>query len=105
MAKRSFDRMRLDIGLLTACTAEENAQYSELVKNGEELPEGVFPSPDADDGTGFCKPDPTIPDGNEQLYALMRISRDLHFITALLKILLVVGVIGVIVLINILALR
>ena len=94
MANNYFDQMRMDVGLLTSCTAEENARYNELLKNGEPLPEGIFQS--ADFQGYFYKPNPTVPAGSEQQYTLMRISKDLHFISTLLKVFLVLGILGMI---------
>lgn len=93
MANTYFNQMRMDIGLLTSCTAEENARYNELLKNGEQLPEDIFQS--ADFQGYFYKPNPTVPLGKESQYVLMRISKDLHFISTLLKVSLVLGIIGV----------
>ena len=96
MANVSFNQMRLDIGLLTPCTAEENRQYNELLKSGGQLPQDIFNSPYADQNgnPAFYKPDPTVPSGGEQQYTLMRISKDLHFISTILKVSLVLGIIG-----------
>ena len=95
MANTYFNQMRMDVGLLTSCTAEENARYNELLKNGERLPEGIFQS--ADFQGYFYKPNPTVPEGKEMQYTLMRISKDLHFISTLLKVSLVLGIIGVVI--------
>ena len=95
MTSNFFDQLRLDIGLLIPCSEQENAYYSVILKNGGELPEGIVQSPYSDDKDQyFYKPNPTVRDGKEIQYTLMRISRDLHFIGNLLKVLLVVGIIA-----------
>ena len=99
MANNYFNQMRLDIGLLIPCTAEENKQFDELLKSGGQLPADIFLSPygDANGMQAFYKPNPTVPAGGEQQYTLMRISKDLHFIRTLLKVSLVLGIIGVVI--------
>lgn len=97
MCNNFFNQMRLDVGLLTPCTDEENNYYSGILKNGGKLPEGIIRSPYSDDKDEyFYKPNPTIHDGKEIQYTLMRISRDLHTVSTLLKVLLVLGVIAAI---------
>ena len=97
MTSNFFNQLRLDIGLLTPCTDEENNYYSEILKNGGKLPEGIIRSPYSDDKDQyFYKPNPTVQDGKEIQYTLMRISRDLHFISNLLKVFLVFGIIAAI---------
>lgn len=92
-----FDQLRLNIGLLTPCSDVENNYYSGILKNGGKLPEGIVQSPYSDDKDQyFYKPNPTVQDGKEIQYTLMRISRDLHFIGNLLKVFLVLGIIAAI---------
>lgn len=89
--------MRLDIGLLTPCTDEENNYYSGILKNGGKLPEGIIQSPYSDDKDQyFYKPNPTVQDGKEVLYTLMRISRDIHTIGILLRVFLILGIVAAI---------
>lgn len=104
---RSYNKLRLDIGLLLPCTAEENKQFDETMKDGGELPEGVIMSSykDTSGNPAFFKADPDIPEGEEQQYTLMKISGYLHSITVLLRILLIFGIAAALVLINMLAVR
>ena len=66
-------------------------------KNGGRLPEGIIQSPYSDDKDQyFYKPNPTVQDGKEIQYTLMRISRDLHTIGILLRVFLVLGIVAAI---------
>ena len=97
MTNNFFDQLRLNIGLLTPCTDKENSYYSAILKIGGELPEGIVQSPYSDDKDQyFYKPNPTVRDGKEIQYTLMRISRDLHTVSTLLKVLLVIGIVAAI---------
>ena len=97
MISNFFNQMRLDIGLIIPCTDDENIYYSEILKLGGKLPEGIIRSPYSDDKDQyFYKPNPTVSEGKEIQYTLMRISRDLHTVSTLLKVLLVIGVIAAI---------
>ena len=95
MAINFFNQLRLDVGLLIPCTDDENYYYSGILKAGGRLPEGIIQSPYSDDKDQyFYKPNPTVQDGKEVQYALMRISRDIHTVSTLLKVLLVVGIVA-----------
>ena len=92
-----FDQLRLDIGLLIPCSDKENSYYSAILKIGGELPEGIIKSPYSDDKDQyFYKPNPTVQDGKEVQYTLMRISRDIHTIGVLLKVFLIIGIVAAI---------
>ena len=97
MTVNFFNQLRLDVGLLIPCTDDENFYYSGILKAGGKLPTGIIKSPYSDDKDQyFYKPNPTVQEGKEAQYALMRISRDIHTISTLLKILLVLGIVAAI---------
>lgn len=98
MAKYSLNQLKADVGLLSLkdCSTEENQRFAELLKNGEALPEDIYPTEnmDAKGNQVFCRGTLNAAPDNEQLFVLMRISKDLHFITVLIQVLLVLGVLG-----------
>lgn len=98
MAKYSLNQLKADVGLLSLkdCTTEENQRFAEMQKNGEALPDDIYPTEnmDAKGNRAFCRGTLNATTDNEQLFVLMRISKDLHFITVLIQVLLVIGVLG-----------
>lgn len=98
MAKYSLNQLKADVGLLslTDCTTEENQRFAEMLKNGEALPEDIYPTEnmDAKGNRAFCRGTLNATPDNEQLFVLMRISKDLHFIKVLFQVLLVLGIVG-----------
>lgn len=97
MTANFFNQLRLNIGLLIPCSDDENIYYSEVLKLGGKLPDGIIKSPYSDDKDQyFYKPNPTVQDGKEIQYTLMRISRDLHTIGILLRVFLVLGIVAAI---------
>lgn len=98
MAKYSLNQLKADVGLLSLkdCSTEENQKFAELLKNGEALPEDIYPTEnmDAKGNRLFCRGTLNAAPDKEQLFVLMRISKDLHFITVLIQVLLVLGVLG-----------
>lgn len=98
MAKYNLNQLKADVGLLSLkdCSAEENQKFAEVLKNGEALPEDIYPTEimDAKGNQAFCRGTLNTATDNEQLFVLMKISKDLHFITVLIQVLLVLGVMG-----------
>ncbi|MDE6733675.1 MAG: hypothetical protein K2J77_12485 [Oscillospiraceae bacterium] len=98
MAKYNLNQLKADVGLLSLkdCSAEENRKFAEMMKNGESLPDDIYATEnmDAKGNRAFCRGTLNATPDNEQLFVLMRISKDLHFITVLIQVLLVLGVLG-----------
>ena len=94
MAGPSYDRLRelTDMIETEPCTEEENRRFAEMLKNGEQLPEWVAKS--AQDDKIFFHIKELIPPEKEQMYVLMRISKDLHFISTLVGVMLTLGIIS-----------
>lgn len=101
MANRDFDQLKVDVGLvkLEDCTPQENSDYSEMKKNGQPLPEDICKAYI----DGYCRLLPKVPEEKAELYVLMRISKDLHFIKVLFQVLLVLSIIAFILYITIAA--
>ncbi len=96
MAEPSYRTLRKLNGLIEyqRCNKEEYQRFAEMLKNGEQLPDGVFKSSEDD---LFYHIIELVPPEKEQMYVLMRISKDLHFISTLMKVMLVLGIIATIV--------
>ena len=98
MARENFNQLRADVGLvdMIECTSQENERFAEMEKNGIALPEDIcIAAYDGADGKPRyynCKP--KVQSEKEELYVLMRISKDLHFIKVLFQVLLVLSVIA-----------
>jgi len=98
MSKESFNQLRADVGLidLIECTQQENEHFAELEKNGGDLPEDICKA--VNDGGGepcYYHCHSKAKSEKEELYVLMRISKDLHFIKVLFEVLLVLSIIFV----------
>ncbi len=99
MAGENFNQLRADVGLvdMIECTSQENERFAEMEKNGEELPKDICKAAyDGADGKPRyynCKP--KVQSEKEELYVLMRISKDLHFIKVLFEVLLMLSIISV----------
>lgn len=91
MANEHFDQLKVDVGLvkMEECTAKENSDYSEMEKNGHPLPKEVCRTYNGD----YCRLLPKVSEDKEELYLLMRISKDLHFIKVLFQVLLILSII------------
>ncbi|MDE6030327.1 MAG: hypothetical protein K2G32_01740 [Oscillospiraceae bacterium] len=104
-----FDLMKRSVGLeqLKPCTLEENRQFTDTMNKGDTLPDDIVITPYKDssgnpakDGNGnywFFRSEQVAP-GKEQLYMLMKIYKDLHFIYSLFVASLIVGIISVFIL-------
>lgn len=95
MANVNLDQLKVDVGLvkLEECTPQENSEYSEMKKNEQPLPEDICRTSNG----GYCRILPNVPEDKAELYLLMRISKDLHFIKVLFAVLLALGIVGVLV--------
>lgn len=92
MANENLDQLKVDVGLvkLEECTSQENSDYSEMKKNGQPLPDDICKTYNG----GYYHLLPKVSEDKEELYLLMRISKDLHFIKVLFQVLLVLGIVG-----------
>lgn len=103
MAKYNLNQLKADVGLLSLkeCSAEENLKFAEMVKNGQPLPEDIFQAKDKDvnGNLTFFRGTLQVSPDKEELFVLMRISKDLHFIKVLFQVLLILSI--VLILINI----
>lgn len=92
MANDNLDQLKVDVGLvkLEECAPQENSDYSEMKKNGQPLPDDICKTYNGD----YCRMLPRVSEDKEELYLLMRISKDLHFLKVLFQVLLVLGILG-----------
>lgn len=104
--KSTYEQLMIDIGLISTedCTSKENAQYTQMLKNGEQLPEGIYKTDNIDYSSAqrpqvFLKRVSQIPQEKEQTYLLMKIFKDLHFIKVLFQTGVIISIITAIILI------
>lgn len=97
MAKYNLNQLKADVGLLRLkdCSAEENLQFAEMIKNGQPLPEDTFQAEqrDVNGNLTFFRGTLQASSDKEELFVLMRISKDLHFIKVLFQVLLILSIV------------
>lgn len=100
MAKEHFNQLKADVGLVNMleCTTQENSVFAEMEKNGQALPEDVCRAEynDIHGQPVYYRLLAKAPSDKEELYVLMRISKDLHFIKVLFQVLLVLSIIAIV---------
>ncbi|GEM_PF-5257935 len=100
MANDSYNQLRADAGLvdLIECTPQENESFAETEKNGGELPKDVCRTVDdgADKKPRYYHCPSKMPPEKEELYVLMRISKDLNIIKGILEVLLALSIISIV---------
>lgn len=90
MEYENFEQLKADVGLvkIEECTQQENADLAEMEQNGQPLPDNIRKT--ANKGSGgqpcYVRLHSKVSSDKEELYVLMRISKDLHFIKILLGI-------------------
>ena len=89
MENEHLNQLKADVGLLnmTDCTSEENKHFAEMEKNGNPLPDEINR---LEDGR-YVRCVPKVSSDKEELYVLMRISKDVRFFKILTIIGLVLG--------------
>lgn len=89
MANENLEQLKVDVGLIKSvqCTPEESSQFAEMERNGQVLPTDInrFESGE------YVRLIPKTPSDKEELYVLMRISKDVRFFKILTIIGLVLG--------------
>lgn len=93
-----LEQLEIDTGILTAksCSNAKNDRFAEMLANGQPLPPNIAQSKYTDNSghLTFLRIHRKIPEEKEELYILMKIYQDLHFIKTLLKILLILSIIA-----------
>ena len=83
MAKISYIGLKEQAGLLDAqpCTKEENERYSEMIQKGQALPSDILVCKNKMGEYYFYNTSSNVPsEEKEELFVLMRIYNDIHFI-------------------------
>lgn len=97
VASKHIDELKVDVGLakLDECTQQENSDFAEMEKSGRPLPEDIRKAAydNADGQPRYYRLLSKVSSDKEELYLLMRISKDLHFIKVLFEVLLVLSII------------
>ena len=100
MAHQIYNEL-LNAGIIkyTSCSAQENAQYNEMLKNGQLLPEGIvqYACNVQNHQMTFVHVDYPVPLEEQKLYMFMQISKNICFISKFLKIFLVLSIISALV--------
>lgn len=93
----TYDQLRVatDLEAQVPCTPEENRRYNELLNNGQPLPNGIVQTYKGENNSSyFAHTQNKMPIEQEQLYILMRISKDVHFIRNVVQAGLILGIIA-----------
>lgn len=87
MGNESFDQLKADVELinLAECNSEESKQFAETEKNGQPLPNDISRT----ESGQYVRLVPKVSSDKEELYVLMRISKDVRFF----KILAIIGIV------------
>lgn len=87
MADEHFNQLKVDVGLVNTidCTTEESKQFAETEKNGNSLPNDIFRTENGQ----YVRLVPKVSSDKEELYVLMRLSKDVRFF----KILAIIGIV------------
>lgn len=95
MSREHYDQLKFDIGMinLVACTPEENRRFAEMERNSQRLPNDVNRLIGQNNYVRYVS---KAPSDKEELYALMRISKDVHFFKKLIILLLILCLITII---------
>lgn len=89
MANEHFNQLKADVGLvkMEECASEESRQFAETENNGQPLPNDICKTESGE----YVRLVPKAPPDKEELYVLMRISKDIRFFKILTIIGLVLG--------------
>lgn len=97
MEYENFDQLKADVGLakIEECDQQENSDFAEMEQNGQPLPEDIrkMVYKGAGGKTRYARLLSKVSSDKEELYVLMRISKDLHFIKILLGVSLTLAII------------
>lgn len=99
MANFKYEQLQKDLGIIktTQCSIQENQQFNQMIKDGQNLPANIFATGFKDangNGTFYKTSNGGMPSEKEEQYVLMLICKDLRFIVTLIKVGLVLGVIA-----------
>lgn len=99
MSNFTYEQLRRDVGIvqITQCSIQENQQFNQMIKDGQNLPANIFATGFIDvngNGTFYKTSNGHMPSEKEEQYVLMLICKDLRFIVTLIKVGLVLGVIA-----------
>ncbi len=98
MEYENFDQLKADIGLIKIeeCSQQENSEFAETEKNGQPLPENIRKLVNNDKGSQprYARITANISDDKQELYVLMRISKDLRFIKILIGVAATISIIA-----------
>lgn len=99
MEYENFDQLKADVGLakIEECTQQENSDFSEMEQNGQPLPDDIRKMVYKSEGgqSRYARMLPKVPSDKEELYVLMRISKDVRFIKILLGISFTLAVVAI----------
>lgn len=102
MANEYFNQLKVDVGLvkMEECTQQQNSDFAEMEKNGQLLPEDICKASynNAVGSSRYYRLLPKAPSDKEELYVMMRISKDLHFIKVLFQVLLILSIVSIVIL-------
>ena len=92
----AINDLRIDVGIIgiEGCSRDENKKYTEMLQNGQPLPDDLIKREYSDGTSSFLHTVTKIPPNEEEKYLLMRIFKDLHFIRMLLQTLLILSIIA-----------
>lgn len=101
MSNITYNQLKVDVGIdsVTDCTPEENQRFEEMLKNNQPLPDGIIRAEyNSSDGSYlFFHTNPQILPEKEELYVMMKIFKDLHFIKNVVLASLVLSIIAAVV--------
>lgn len=95
MENEHFEQLKVDVGLVKTvqCTPEERSQFAVMERNGQTLPTDINKFESGE----YVRLVSKAPSDKEELYVLMRISKDIRFFKILTVIGLVLGCAAVII--------
>lgn len=98
MEYEDFDQLKADVGLvkIEECEQRENSEFSEAENNGQPLPENIRKIVSGDKGSQprYARITPNISTDKEELYVLIRISKDINLIKIFLGALLTIAIVA-----------
>ena len=97
MAKIGYMGLKEKVGLLNTwpCNEEESKMYTEMLQNGQQLPEGILVYKNEIGGYYFYNTFSNAPSAEkEELFVLMKIYNDIHFIKNMVLFALIAAVVG-----------
>ena len=95
MEYENFDQLKADVGLakIEECNQQENSNFAEMEQNGQPLPEDIRKMV-YNGEIRYARLLSNVSSGKEELYVLMKISKDLNLIKIFLGVSLTIAIVA-----------